>query len=113
VVTAQSLDSRSLAYSNIKNLVGATKMGNLSNDLIFPPSAETQSTPAASHPGCWTYALFAGAVAWIVIATVGIQVVEWSVDQSLLIEEIPIPWYAWPLISWGHGFVLVLGFVQK
>ena len=83
-------------------------MGNLSNDLILPPSAETQSTPAASHPGCWTYALFAGAVAWIVTATVGIQVVAWSVDQSLLIEEIPIPWYAWPLISWGHGFVLVL-----
>jgi len=29
-------------------------------------------------------------------------------DQMLLIEGVPMPWYAWPLISWGHGLALAV-----
>lgn len=74
----------------------------------IPPAQEMAQTPGPSRPGCMTYALFAAAAVWIVLATWGIHGVLWAIDQTLLIEGMPMPWFAWPLISWAHGLALAL-----
>ncbi|MBI3763735.1 MAG: hypothetical protein HY260_17970, partial [Chloroflexi bacterium] len=68
----------------------------------------TQPSAAPARPGCLTYLLFAAASFWIVLITVLYHLIAWVVDQSLLISGAPLPWFAWPLISWGHGLLLAL-----
>lgn len=86
-------------------------MENASGAPEIRPVPEIAQTPGPSRPGCLTYALFAGAAAWIILATWGIHGVLWAIDQTLLIEGMPMPWYAWPLISWAHGLALALPLV--
>ncbi len=62
----------------------------------------------ASRPGCLAYGLFAGASLWIILATLFIYIVAWTTDQFLLYEDTPLPWFAWPLISWGHALALAV-----
>jgi len=72
------------------------------------PAVPHKVPPAQPRAGCLDYVLFASASLWIVLATAGIHIVAWFVDQTLLIEGISMPWYAWPLISWAHGLVLIV-----
>lgn len=66
-------------------------------------------TPTAStRPGFLTYLFFAAALLWIVPVTVLVHLIAWIVDQALLIQGTPLPSYAWPLISLGHGLLLAL-----
>jgi hypothetical protein len=50
----------------------------------------------------------AGASLWIILATLFIYIVAWTTDQFLLYEDTPLPWFAWPLISWGHALALAV-----
>jgi hypothetical protein len=72
--------------------------------IVEPP----QVPAASSSPGCLTYLLFVATLIWIVMVTAVIHVAGWYTDQVLLIEGIPMPWFVWPLISWGHGILLAL-----
>jgi subtilisin family serine protease len=72
--------------------------------IVEPP----QVPVASSSPGCLTYLLFVATLIWIVMVTAVIHVAGWYTDQVLLIEEIPISWFVWPLISLGHGILLAL-----
>jgi subtilisin family serine protease len=83
-------------------------MESTSSAPEIPPVQEIAQTPGPSRPGCLTYALFAGAAAWIILVTWGIHGVLWAIDQTLLIEGIPMPWFAWPVTSWMHGLALAL-----
>jgi hypothetical protein len=64
--------------------------------------------PSAQASGCLHYLLFAGASVWIIGVTVLVHLIGWSTDQVLLIQGTPLPWYAWPLISWGHALLVAL-----
>ncbi len=84
-------------------------METIPDSLATSSLAETGNAPAnSSRPGCLAYLLLTGAAVWIVLVTVGVQGIAWLVDQTLLIEGIPMPWFAWPLISWAHGLALAL-----
>jgi len=72
--------------------------------IVEPP----QVPVASSSPGCLTYLFFVATLGWIVTVTAVIHVAGWNTDQALLIEGIPMPWFVWPLISWGHGILLAL-----
>ena len=84
-------------------------MEAISNNFTTSALSEASTLPAApSRPGCFTYFLFVGATLWIILATFAVHPVAWFVDQMLLIEGISMPWFAWTLISWGHGLVIAL-----
>ncbi|MEP7199135.1 MAG: S8 family serine peptidase, partial [Chloroflexota bacterium] len=67
-------------------------------------SSPTQQPSA--RPGCLTYLLFSAASIWIVVVTYVGYTVAWLADQALLIQDTPLPWFGWPLISWGHALLL-------
>ncbi len=76
-----------------------------------PSPSSISSANIASRPGCLTYFIFVAASLWTVGITFFIHGVGWFVDQFFLIEGIPLPWLAWPLISWGHALLLALPLV--
>jgi subtilisin family serine protease len=72
----------------------------------LPAAPQDQPSALPPRPGCWAYGLFGVVSLWIIAASCGIEVGAWFTEQFLLIEGIPMPWYAWPLIVLGHGLVL-------
>ena len=79
-----------------------------SSDSATASVPKAVETPGSSRPGCLTYLLFAGATVWIVLVTFATHGIAWFADQMMLIEGVPMPWFAWPLISWAHGLALAL-----
>lgn len=69
----------------------------------------TPSSPAASSsdsPGCASYLLFAGAIAWVLIACLSVQAGGWFADQILLIEGLPVLGGWWLLVAVGQAILL-------
>ena len=72
---------------------------------MTPSSPDTASS---NSPGCLSYIIFVAVAAWVLAASVGVHLIAWLVDQSLLISGIDMPGYYWVPISWGHALLLAL-----
>jgi subtilase family protein len=70
------------------------------------PAMLTADTVPPTRPRWYTYLFFAVASLWVLGVTFVIHGSAWLADQFLTYENTPLPWFAWPLISWGHGLAL-------
>jgi hypothetical protein len=75
-------------------------------------NGETVWGPGApARPGCLHYILFVLVSAWILAVTLGIQGGTWLAGQILLIQEMPMPGFAWLLASGANAVLLLLALV--
>lgn len=83
------------------------------NTILSPPSPAVGSTrlPAVAHPSRGTYLRFSLASVWTIIVTLLVPFMGWYVEQVRLIQDRPLPWFGWLLISWGHALLLALPLV--
>lgn len=58
--------------------------------------------------GCGTYLLFTAASAILIGVVTLTHTISWFIDQVLLIQGLPIPFWLWPVIIWGLAVVLAL-----
>jgi subtilisin family serine protease len=72
------------------------------------PLPSANLTSEEQRPGCLSYLLFVGVSLWIIGVTLVIHGSAWLAGQISPYEETPPPWFAWPLISWVHGFALAV-----
>ena len=67
-----------------------------------------QVTNVSARPGCLRYVIFALASAWTLAVTFGVQIGVWLAGQLLMVQEQPMPAFAWVAASWINGILLLL-----
>ena len=67
-----------------------------------------QATNVPARPGCLHYVILVLASAWTLAVTFGVQIGAWLTGQFLIIQEQPVPTFAWVLGSWLNGLLLLV-----